>query len=63
MIAGAVNEYRLVFTPARGAPRIVVSPSTECLEYVEVTVGGRAEPSLAGASSLVRAIQRLARTR
>jgi len=63
MIARAINVYQLVFTPGRGAPRIVVTPSTACLDYVEVTVGGRAEPSLAGASSLVRVIQRLVRPR
>jgi hypothetical protein len=59
IIAGVINVYQLVFVPARGAPKIVVTPSTACLEYVDVTVGGRAEPSLADGSSLVRVIQRL----
>ncbi|HTX83492.1 MAG TPA: hypothetical protein VME44_14975 [Streptosporangiaceae bacterium] len=60
-IAGAINVYQLVFTPARGALRIVVTPSTACGDYVYVTVGRRAEPSLAGGSSLIRIVQRLVR--
>jgi hypothetical protein len=63
MIGGVINVYKLVFTPAPGAPKIVVTPSTACLQYVGVTVGRRVEPSLAGASSLVRVIQRLVRPR
>lgn len=63
MIAGVINVYKLVFRPARGAPKIVVTPSTACVPNVDVTVGGRAEPSLSGASSLVRVIQRLVRPR
>lgn len=59
MIAGVINVYKLVFRPARGAPKIVVTPSTACVPHVDVTVGGRAGPSLADGSSLVRAIQRL----
>lgn len=48
---------------ARGAPRIVVTPSTACGDYVDVRVGRRAEPSLAGGSSLIRVVQRLVRPR
>ena len=60
-IAGVINVYQLAFTPARGAPRILVTPSTACGDYVYITVGRRAEPSLAGGSSLIRIVQRLVR--
>jgi hypothetical protein len=52
-------EYRLTFHPARGARRIVLSPSNCFL--AGVTIGGHPEPSLYPAAAVIAAASRVMR--
>ncbi len=55
--AGAdTNTYQIVFSPARGQPKVVVSP-TNCM-FVEVSIGGRQVSALYPATGLLSAAQR-----
>ena len=56
MLGSGRNEYRIVFSPARGQPRIVVSP-TSCM-FVGVSIGGRQVSALYPATALLSAAAR-----
>jgi hypothetical protein len=55
----STTEYRLTFHPARTAPAVVLSP-TNCLS-VGVTIGGRSEPDLYPAATVIAAASRVLR--
>jgi hypothetical protein len=50
------NSYQIVFSPAPGQPRVVVSP-TNCM-FVEVSIGGRQVSALYPATRLLAVAQR-----
>jgi len=56
MLGSGRNEYQIVFSPARGQPRVVVSPTT-CM-VVEVSIGGRQTSALYPATAMLSAAER-----
>ena len=56
MLGSGRNQYRIVFSPARGQLRIAVSP-TSCM-FVGVSIGGRQVAALYPASALLSAAAR-----
>jgi len=59
MLGAGRNDYQILFSPAHGQPRVVVSPTT-CM-FVEVSIGGRPVSALYPATALLSSAARAVR--